>query len=408
MSSSALEDDDAAYGGAMAGANTPLLNEAEELIAQEQARASQLQKDPKFYTAFLSVEEAILNNIQPERIVQGSSGSYFCRNMERVTVGVFKPKNEEPYGHLNPKWMKWMHKTCCPCCFGRSCLVPNQGYLSEAGASLVDVNLRLNIVPRTKIVKLASPNFYYSRFDRAATATKRAASERFPDSLGRHLELGLPLKVGSFQMFVKGYKDAFIVLRHLDLDKMSPEARHSLQMQFEALVVLDYIIRNTDRGNDNWLLRHEKTEEGESIQLAAIDNGLAFPFKHPDNWRTYPFHWAYLPLAKEKLSAETRDKLMPLLDDDDFVEELVDQLFVLFSQDPGFSKSLFEEQMGVMRGQILNLKKALRLSMTPAELVQMPTLKIVVHKTTADTAMGRARRMYQQIITQRLPTFRCC
>lgn len=66
-------------------------------------------------------------------------------------IGVFKPKNEEPYGHLNPKWTKWLHKTCCPCCFGRSCLIPNQGYMSEVGASHVDEKLNLNIVPKTKV-----------------------------------------------------------------------------------------------------------------------------------------------------------------------------------------------------------------------------------------------------------------
>ena len=37
----------------------------------------------------------------------------------------------------------------------RSCLVPNQGYLSEAGASLVDRKLNLNVVPKV-IVQLAS------------------------------------------------------------------------------------------------------------------------------------------------------------------------------------------------------------------------------------------------------------
>ena len=68
-------------------------------------------------------------------------------------IAVFKPKDEEPYGNLNPKWTKFMHKICCPCCFGRSCLVPNQGYLSEAGASIVDQKLQLNIVPRTKVRK---------------------------------------------------------------------------------------------------------------------------------------------------------------------------------------------------------------------------------------------------------------
>lgn len=66
-------------------------------------------------------------------------------------VGVFKPKSEEPYGHLNPKWTKYFHKVCCPCCFGRGCLIPNQGYLSEAAASLVDQKLGLEVVPKTKV-----------------------------------------------------------------------------------------------------------------------------------------------------------------------------------------------------------------------------------------------------------------
>lgn len=74
----------------------------------------------------------------------------FCLPLQKI-IGVFKPKNEEPYGQLNPKWTKWLQKLCCPCCFGRDCLVLNQGYLSEAGASLVDQKLELNIVPRTKV-----------------------------------------------------------------------------------------------------------------------------------------------------------------------------------------------------------------------------------------------------------------
>lgn len=69
------------------------------------------------------VRAAIAAGIQPLRIAQGSSGSYFCKNKEGVIVGVFKPKNEEPYGQLNPKWTKWLHKTCCPCCFGRGWFV---------------------------------------------------------------------------------------------------------------------------------------------------------------------------------------------------------------------------------------------------------------------------------------------
>jgi phosphatidylinositol 4-kinase type 2 len=92
------------------------------------------------------------------------------------------------------------------------------------------------------------------------------------------------------------------------------------------MVVLDYITRNTDRGNDNWLIKLDRADSQagtpESIAIAAIDNGLAFPFKHPDNWRMYPYHWSYLPLAKQPFSDATAEHLVPLLEDDNFVEEL--------------------------------------------------------------------------------------
>jgi len=82
-----------------------------------------------------------------------------CALVFQKTIGVFKPKDEEPYGQLNPKWTKYMQKMCCPCCFGRGCLILNEGYLSEAGASLVDQKLQLNIVPKTKVQLLTSYAF---------------------------------------------------------------------------------------------------------------------------------------------------------------------------------------------------------------------------------------------------------
>ncbi|CAH2054183.1 unnamed protein product, partial [Iphiclides podalirius] len=119
--------------------------------------------DPQFSELVWQAEVAIDNGIFPERIYQGSSGSYFVKNPGGKIIGVFKPKDEEPYGRLNPKWTKWMHKLCCPCCFGRSCLIPNQGYLSEAGASLVDSKIGLKVVPKTKVVKLVSDGETCSR-----------------------------------------------------------------------------------------------------------------------------------------------------------------------------------------------------------------------------------------------------
>ena len=115
-----------------------------------------------FKAIFDNVKLAISNGIYPSRISKGSSGSYFCRDMSGKIVGVFKPKDEEPYGNLNPKMTKWLHRNFLPCCFGRSCIIPNLGYISEAAASYIDRRLGLFVVPRTEVVKLASPTFHYS------------------------------------------------------------------------------------------------------------------------------------------------------------------------------------------------------------------------------------------------------
>ncbi|XP_034544308.1 phosphatidylinositol 4-kinase type 2-beta [Notolabrus celidotus] len=350
--------------------------------------------DPEFTDTVQTAEQAIENGVFPERISQGSSGSYFVKDSKRKIIGVFKPKTEEPYGHLNPKWTKYFHKICCPCCFGRGCLLPNQGYLSEAAASLVDTKLSLGVVPKTKVVYLASETFHYSPIDRAKSRGKKYALEIVPKVGRRFHRVGLPPKLGSFQLFVEGYREADYWLRRFEAEPLPENIRKQLQSQFERLVVLDYVIRNTDRGNDNWLIKYEKPGEGEQgqkdvewpeissdscIKIAAIDNGLAFPFKHPDEWRAYPFHWAWLPQAKVAFSQETRDLVLSRLSDMNFVQDLCEDLHEMFMADKGFDKTMFERQMSVMRGQILNLTQALKDGKSPIQLVQMP--RVIVERS---------------------------
>nr|CAH7728168.1 unnamed protein product [Callosobruchus chinensis] len=383
--------------------DSPGLNrESQPLLGGLDVSYNQFPDDPAFSELVWQAEVAIDNGIFPERISQGSSGSYFVKNQSGKIIAVFKPKDEEPYGRLNPKWTKWMHKLCCPCCFGRSCLIPNQGYLSEAGAYIVDHKLGLNVVPKTRVVKLVSETFNYLRIDRQKARVKRAIMEQFPNVGLRFNRIGLPPKVGSFQLFVDGYKDADYWLRRFEVDPLVPSIAQKFQMQFERLVVLDYIIRNTDRGNDNWLIKYDQpaTANGNTvsaqvdqhvsqrniienglldIKIAAIDNGLAFPYKHPDSWRAYPYHWAWLPQAKVPFSKNIKDLVLPLLADMNFVQDLCDELYQLFKQDKGFDKNLFERQMSVMRGQILNLTQALKDGKSPVQLVQMPA--VVVEKS---------------------------
>uniref|UniRef100_A0A8C7I4B9 Phosphatidylinositol 4-kinase type 2 n=1 Tax=Oncorhynchus kisutch TaxID=8019 RepID=A0A8C7I4B9_ONCKI len=348
--------------------------------------------DPEFGDIIQRAEQAIEGGVFPERISQGSSGSYFVKDSKGKILGVFKPKSEEPYGHLNPKWTKYFHKLCCPCCFGRGCLIPNQGYLSEVAASLVDTRLGLGVVPKTKAVYLVSETFHYNTIDRAKSRGKKYALEMVP-KVGRHFHrVGLPPKLGSFQLFVEGYHEADYWLRRFEAEPLPENIRKQLQSQFERLVILDYVIRNTDRGNDNWLIKYEKPGEGEgekAIQIAAIDNGLAFPFKHPDEWRAYPFHWACLPQAKVPFSQETRELVLSRLSDMNFVQDLCEDLYELFMADKGFDKTMFERQMSVMRGQILNLSQALKDNKTPIQLVQM-----VVTLGTAFTQTFHCKRPF--------------
>lgn len=97
--------------------------------------------------------------------------------------------------------------------------------------------------------------------------------------------------MGSFQLFVEGYHEADHWLRRFEAEPLPENTRKQLQSQFERLVVLDYVIRNTgegvpsstelqsavtpvvyrihlpflltDRGNDNWLIKYEKQGGGE-------------------------------------------------------------------------------------------------------------------------------------------------
>lgn len=321
-----------------------------------------------------SVRVAIEQGTHPKLISQGSSGSYFARNGRGKVVGVFKPKDEEPYASRNPKWTKWIHRNLFPFFFGRACLIPNLSYVSEAAAYVLDTQLRTNLVPYTEVVSLSSKSFHYDFWDRRAYYRKKKP---------------LPEKVGSFQVFLKGFKDANIFLKehpwpdqHNSSFRTEPAPRkkkrrwaeecrpsgpqsddedeeesrpnsadqqqqrsvfwtdalqQSFREQLEKLVILDYIMRNTDRGLDNWMIKiDQKTQEASivaeppkmngqtdsehepssytkqsmseadpygrrepmtamsrsatpmpngptpSISIGAIDNSLSWPWKHPD------------------------------------------------------------------------------------------------------------------------------
>ena len=287
-------------------------------------------RDPEYEAIIQEAEMAIDQGVLPELIKKGSSGSYFVKNRQNETIGVFKPTDEEPYSELNPKWGKYIQRKVCCCCFGRGCLILNHGYLSEAGASLVDDLFELKVVPKTRVVCLAARSFNYKKSKSKQFKKKTAAILKRPN-------LGLPHKAGSFQLFVKDYQDSQHWLKKFDKEPLSTQTADQFQKLFERVVALDYIIRNTDRGFSNWLIRYDKAHE--DIRVAAIDNGLAFPFKHPDETRAYPFHWATLPLATKPFSASFKNHMIPKLQNQAFIQKVCDGLYGLFRIDKHFSEA---------------------------------------------------------------------
>jgi hypothetical protein len=76
-------------------------------------------------------------------------------------------------------------------------LIPNLSYISEAAACVLDRQLKTYIVPYTEVVWLSSKTFNYDWFDRRAYYRKGKP---------------LPPKIGSFQVFLDGFRGNFFIL----------------------------------------------------------------------------------------------------------------------------------------------------------------------------------------------------
>ncbi|CAF1616013.1 unnamed protein product, partial [Didymodactylos carnosus] len=128
------------------------------------------------------------------------------------------------------------------------------------------------------VVRLAADSFNYPAYKRRWMTAKREINERVSAQFhGRRVfqPQGLPTKIGSFQLFVEGYKDADTFLRQIDREPLIEDVSQQFQRQFERLVVLDYIIRNTDRNNSNWLVKYNRLDN-ERDKLS----GLQVQVKH--------------------------------------------------------------------------------------------------------------------------------
>lgn len=223
-------------------------------------------------------------------------------------------------------------------------LLKNSGYLCEAAAWIVDDVLKLGIVPRTKVVTLAAPTFNYQ-------------DREFAE------------KIGSFQIFVTDMASACTAASKITAHGQPfDEKTFKFLHQFQRMVILDWIIRNTDRSADNWLVNRTNS------RLAAIDHGLSFPREHPMKCRSYPFSWQTLPIAAIPFLPEIESEFRKKLSNPKIWVKLESLLVKTFQLDINWDAGIFEEQMSVLRGQLITLASALKAKQSPEKLCRKEPL----------------------------------
>lgn len=220
----------------------------------------------------------------------------------------------------------------------------------------------------------------------------------------------LPAKVGSFQLFLSGYQDSttFFQDSHFKLGEDSlgwtKEDQIQFKSGFERLVILDYLMRNTDRSSDNWMVKFDPESHLQRVHIAAIDNGLAFPTKHPNRIRSYPYGWLSMPIAAVPFSPQTGQELLPFLTSATWWEETIQGIEKIHRIDPDFKLAEFKKQCAVLRGQHYNLIDVLpQDGETPTSLYQRPLILVNLDEPTAFVKI----KEHLQFLT-RMALFKSC
>lgn len=157
-----------------------------------------------------------------------------------------------------------------------------------------------------------------------------------------------------------------------------------MRLELEKLVLLDFLMRNTDRGLDNFMIRYNPhPRPGERrITIGAIDNSLSFPHQHPQGLRDYPYGWLFLPagLIGQPFSDETRRLFLPKLCDPVWWAGTIEGLRRIFSQDAHFHERTFQHQVSLLLGQGWLIVQCLReRNEGPIELCARP--KCLIHSS---------------------------
>lgn len=208
-----------------------------------------------------AAREGLETGKSPELTLSGLGGTYFLRDQRNELVGVFKPEDEEAGGPNNPKG----HIGSMGCPSVRSGVLAGEANLREVAAFMLDHKKFAN-VPATVRVEV------------------------------RHSIFGVKPKVGSFQEFKLHDEEA----GDLSSSLFSQEEAHKI-------AIMDIRLLNTDRNDENLLVRRHQNN---SLELIPIDHGCSLPSTLQVNW--HDWIWLSWPQTKRPFSKNEKEYIASL------------------------------------------------------------------------------------------------
>lgn len=209
---------------------------------------------PEIESAIEKTRQGLAAGMSPKLAENGLGGTYFLRDKDDRTVGVFKPEDEEAYAPNNPRGLAGRMGSRGV----RGGLLSGEANVREVAAYLLDHEKFAN-VPATVRVEFSHPSF------------------------------GVAPKIGSFQEFKPHDDEAGDVSASL----FTVEGAH-------RIAIMDMRLLNTDRNEENLLVKRCQ----KIFDLIPIDHGCSLPDSFEVNWHD----WTWLSWKQMKVPLSAQDK----------------------------------------------------------------------------------------------------
>lgn len=193
---------------------------------------------------------------------------------------------------------------------------------------------------------------------------------------------GLQGDVGSLQIFLKPTEEELKEdpkAKYIEAKDFKPKIPPTKEEKiiFQKFIILDYLIGNLDRHEENWMLLLDK--EGRIKKIGVIDNGNSFPERNPmgkdTNVLKNQYKWGEHPYSTYKFEQETVDFLQTITEEKliDFLKSKKEELKGHPHAETFFSDQMIQNSLERLRV----MKEVVNTNSTPKALSQIKTGKAI-------------------------------